>query len=389
MAALLIACAIAGTEIPAQFTSVMTQITPWSMGKPLPSFFAYDRTNGRMRSDAMSILPFVPKEWIGTPEEWSNTTQWSMSDGIYFSVNNQTRKVSQVEKFADPFSWLPFANLSGSETVDGKLTDVWASDVPNVGHFRYYVSHDGIPVRHFSNVSYPKLPGQPPQYQATQMDFTTYKAGVSPQAFAGFNKSAALFPPACPVPSDLTPVTLDVFIFHPEHSNNISGQDVGDAVGDASFVCQDALTNNTKNDNYSVVSMYTLEVYPQFGQYKMCNHYDPSICIGDEPILVGKEASMGLGVFGGQCSYNDLAGTWYSLPPSGLCANNTRPTSPDVCTWRIVKKIKTIDSKCLFNEHKMLQTCIQEVRLPYPKSTEIFVNAFKEVDPAKGGCPAL
>ncbi len=98
-----------------------------------------------------------------------------------------------------------------------------------------------------------------------------------------------------------------------------------------------------------------------------------SVCIGENDIAVGREASFGVKddwyvrsqsqpssstahtyslttpySSSGQCSDNSDVGTWFSLPAFGKCATADQPFDMNKnCTWRINQRVKTIDSKCL------------------------------------------
>ena len=52
-------------------------------------------------------------------------------------------------------------------------------------------------------------------------------------------------------------------------------------------------------------------------------------------------------------------------------------------------RTKTIDSKCLFTQQGFAAACRNESRAPFTEATAIFLQAFAEDDPSKGGCPAL
>ena len=379
---IIMTCAVSPPEVPPQFTSNIEQMAGYTFGKWSTGSLVYDRSHSRLKLYSSNLMGVAPVQWEGTPLAWSNWTQWTVSDGTYYSEEGQCRKLISADQFSDMFSWVGGSSFSGTTTIRNITTDVW-SLFSSTSRLQYYVTPAGIPIRYVANVSSAENPSV---WQSTIMDFMTYTPVANPSEFADFNKSEALHPTRCPPPQDLTPIVLDMYIFHPSRYYNISGQDTADAVGDTAFVCFDALSNHTKSDNYSVISLYSVEVYPQFGQYKQCNFYNPSVCLGNEPILVGRAGSWAFGEFGGQCTSNNLTGSWYSLPPAGLCVNDSRPTSPDVCTWRIIKKVKTIDSKCL-TQRGMLSACSEDVRLPYPKATKIFVTAFNEDDPSKGGCP--
>ncbi len=100
----------------------------------------------------------------------------------------------------------------------------------------------------------------------------------------------------------------------------------------------------------------------------------PRICTGRNDIAVGREASFGVKddwyvrsqsqpssstahtyslttphSSSGQCSDNSDVGDWFSLPAFGKCATADQPFDMNKnCTWRINQRVKTIDSKCLF-----------------------------------------
>ena len=378
---IIMTCAVSPPEVPPQFTSNIEQMAGNTFGKWSTGSLVYDRSHSRLKLYSSNLMGVAPVQWEGTPLAWSNLTQWTVSDGTYYCAGGQCRKLIPADQFNDMFSWVGGSSFSGTTTIRNITTDVW-SLFSSTSRLQYYVTPAGIPIRYVANVSSAENPSV---WQSTIMDFMTYTPVANPSEFADFNKSEVLHPTRCPPPQDLTPIVIDMYIIHPSLHYNISGQDTADAVGDAAFVCFDTLSNTT-SDNTSVVSLYSVEVYPQFGQFKQCFSYNPSVCIGDEPILVGRTGSWGFGEFGGQCTSNNLTGSWYSLPPAGLCVNDSRPTSPDVCTWRIIKKVKTIDSKCL-TQRGMLSACSEDVRLPYPKATKIFETAFNEDDPSKGGCP--
>eukprot|EP01060_Flectonema_neradi_P041429 TRINITY_DN983_c0_g1_i8.p1 TRINITY_DN983_c0_g1~~TRINITY_DN983_c0_g1_i8.p1 ORF type:complete len:630 (+),score=122.01 TRINITY_DN983_c0_g1_i8:48-1892(+) len=281
-------CSVPQPEVPTQFSSSLLLNGPMSLGKWVPGQLVYDRTQQRTKLTTDLLAGLAPVQWEGTPAAWSNWTQWTITDGTYFSTGAQFRKFIDATSFYDMFGWVPETTFSGTTTINNKTVNIWELSTPTA-FFQYYVSDDGTPVRQVENIFAARLPGTPAIWQNTTMDFMTFEPVAPPSEFSDLNTTAALYPPACPPPEDPTPVVLDMYIFHPSGENNISGQDTADAIGDAGFVCFDVLSNNTKNDNYSVVSLYSVEVYPQFGQYKPCNNYHPPICIGGEPILVGRE----------------------------------------------------------------------------------------------------
>ena len=81
-------------------------------------------------------------------------------------------------------------------------------------------------------------------------------------------------------------------------------------------------------------------------------------------------------------------GEWFSLPHGGHCTGGAAPDGK-ACTWRATR-VKTIDSKCLFEQHGYVAKCAEgAARAPFKAAEVTFGKAFAAVDPAKGGCPAL
>ena len=82
-----------------------------------------------------------------------------------------------------------------------------------------------------------------------------------------------------------------------------------------------------------------------FGQYALCNGYPPR-CIGTERRFVGREAAAGFKARGGQCSDNSATvGSWFSLTAAGQCGVGAAPDGV-ACSWRAVRKVKTVDIGC-------------------------------------------
>ena len=180
-----------------------------------------------------------------------------------------------------------------------------------------------------------------------------------------------------------------IYVFHPANEFNISGQDVGDGTGDVFFVCEDVLTNQgtSVDHHYQWITMWNLLHNPRLGQYQNCNGYPPQ-CLGAENFLVGHEAGNGLGKpLAGQCDRNPLTGEWWSLPEGGRCRGATTPAGGK-CTW-VATRQKTIDSKCLLDQLSFKSACAVDGRAPFAVATKVFLIAFAQDDPSKGGCPPL
>ena len=71
------------------------------------------------------------------------------------------------------------------------------------------------------------------------------------------------------------PASLTGYIFHPRDVFEIANQDVGDAQGDVTFVCEDVLKNGlpsnaSGNGTYQIITQWTIEHMSSFGQYQNC-----------------------------------------------------------------------------------------------------------------------
>ena len=108
-----------------------------------------------------------------------------------------------------------------------------------------------------------------------------------------------------------------------------------------------------------------------FGQYQNCNGYPPK-CAGSNNFLVGHSGAQNQGPVpnNGQCSSNPLVGEWYSLPVGGKCTGEARPHD-GTCTWR-KHHIKTIDSKCLIEQHGFKEVCAKDARAPFSAVSRTF-----------------
>ena len=70
--------------------------------------------------------------------------------------------------------------------------------------------------------------------------------------------------------TNLTRETVGVFLAHPRAFVYLDDQDSGDARGVVSFICPD-LTRPLLTNGYDVISLWSVEVDPRYGQYEQCN----------------------------------------------------------------------------------------------------------------------
>ena len=60
------------------------------------------------------------------------------------------------------------------------------------------------------------------------------------------------------------------------------------------------------------------------------------------------------------------------------------PDGPDgvACTWRKKRRVKTIDSRCLFEDHAFRDRCKADARVPFTTAVGAFKAAFASEDGA-------
>lgn len=209
------------------------------------------------------------------------------------------------------------------------------------------------------------------------------------------------FAPACENGRGLDPVPLDAYIFHPGMSvedYNIEDQNVADLAGDAAFICMDWLFHESPrlDHNYTLISRYSLEISPAFGQYRPCNGYPDTIppgpsCVPGDPRLVGREAPFSAGEGELRCAAGSPLGFWYQLPKGGRCSTGHRPSKEawaTGCTWSVQKRLKTIQQACLLRNHNFLQYCKADVLEDkgFGRSMKALEAAFASEDSSLGGC---
>jgi hypothetical protein len=307
-----------------------------------------------------------------------------------YMIQNGRCEEDPGESFQNMFAWVPLSKFVGTQTLgplfENRTCDMWSLEVPFVGNLSICVQQNEIPVLYAISSNSSNT------IEVEQIYFGKDLNTTAPPA------SEFVPPPNCFVPDPPCPngavAELEAFIFHPAHMFDLINEDVGDLLGDTVFICNDV--NNTSFDHFQWVSRYSLQVWAGWGQYSLCNRPSPNqtgVCTGEEKYLVGREAPYGIKAqMCGQCTDNSDVGNWYSLPTAGLC-NSTQSLGPDSskgeCSWRVVKRLKTIDSICLVKTNGMGEMCAIEGDYPFTKTCAIMLRSFDYDDPAQGGCPAI
>jgi len=323
--------------------------------------------------------------------EWFNSTVFSIDNSTFFKINDNRYLAGGNAPFDDLFSWVPAAEYGGQITHAGQQVERWTFNAQNPkmpSSFELLVRDSGVPVRLAQNITVPNA-----VYNVTY-EFSNFLPGLGEieRVWDTFNKTEYISPMVCPAASPPALTNVTMWIFHAKHVMDIDGQDVGDEAGDVVFVCQDVIANQSlgTDHGYEWLTQWEIELVPRWGQYQNCNGHPPQ-CIGQENFWVGREHAeyMGLPAFERQCgASNELTGMWFSLPIGGQCMEGARPGDGS-CTWRIARRVKTIEGKCLFEGQGFKQACVAEQRSPFPTATQLFKKAFASEDPSKGGRRAL
>jgi len=358
---------------------------------------ASDSNLKRMWSRAGSVIPYAPIQFVGTPLEWLNSTTWATADGAYQVLSGAKYPGSSdgYPRFVDEFRMLKRAHYAGEAVFQGTAVHKWLvrSFFPGAGVVSTLLMStiaDGTPLFMEQNTSF-KMPGSTSKVPIQESSvYVSWQADGecfgNTGAWEDFDPELFTNPPPCDADHIPPPTSMTSYIFHPKNEWNISAQDNGNAQGDVYFVCEDMLSNQSAYNGYQIISEYTIDYVPRFGQYQNCNGY-PSTCFGNEHFWVGHEAALGQGSpSGGQCEDNPLTGEWYSLPVGGKCAAGAAPGDGS-CTWT-ASRVKTIDAKCLF-ARGFIDACTAEMRAPFPNASKIFAAAFTSDDASAGGCPPL
>eukprot|EP01064_Diplonema_japonicum_P009538 TRINITY_DN17007_c0_g1_i1.p1 TRINITY_DN17007_c0_g1~~TRINITY_DN17007_c0_g1_i1.p1 ORF type:complete len:397 (+),score=78.23 TRINITY_DN17007_c0_g1_i1:52-1242(+) len=377
--------------VPASFTADVLSITtkPASGSKYTAlETMLYDKENVRLARISTTNTTHAPPSWSGTGKDLYVQATIALNTTTFFQLDSRNYVAMQESTFPDAFAWVPFSTYMGNTTVNGVPVSEYYLSIPGTGHYYYYCTSAGTPVRTFVNTTAGGLPGVPVTITLVEETYTNLVRSVNSTYFTSFNTTAAYHPPVCPQVPKPSLVTLDVYIFHPRDNVTISNQNVADILGDTSFVCSDAISNHTAADHYDVVSWYKVEMLPVWGQYQFCNGY-PGQCLGENKFYVGRELPFGMTQGGGQCDEEELkqVGTWYSMPEDAECKEGQVPGDGS-CTWRVVQRMKTIDAVgCLFKELGMLSSCQMEVP-PFQQTSQLFHGAFT-ASVGQGGCPAI
>jgi len=79
---------------------------------------------------------------------------------------------------------------------------------------------------------------------------------------------------------------------HGSAEYEVAESNTGDYIGDVFFICSSLFTGRNVTDGMSLVSLFQVEIYNNYGRYSFCNFYQ---CQGGSTTLVGRETTSSLG----------------------------------------------------------------------------------------------
>eukprot|EP00466_Bigelowiella_natans_P002258 jgi/Bigna1/91242/estExt_fgenesh1_pg.C_940014 len=408
-------------SLPERFSANVTQTGGFSSGNATLYYDGVKRVQVNVGEPTNASI-------FGLPGIAQSSTYLN-EDSSYFLLNGVCRPLGNMSSssshFYDMWAWLKYSKYGGEKDFEGKNVSVWCFKSKDVNLTLFTAankdentsSNGVLPVAQFTE-GFSGLPGQTPRHYTYSLTFRDIDATPPPPDKLEIPKACVEPPPTCkaPPPGSISQssafssssssssatsnnnnnkfiMLMDHYIAHPPNIYNLANQDTADMLGDTVFTCFDVRSGGTKKDHYGVISHYKIWVDGRFGQYALCNGYNPGTCVGREDFKVGRESSLGTKEKGGQCANNTDTGSWFSFPEKGQCQSKQQleDSTPTACTWYIEERVKTVNISCPFYTHGMLSACQNDQgKIPlYEKARSIFETAFLYNDEEKGGCQDL
>jgi len=396
-------------RVPKRFKAPF-QLISSGLGFGSKGLFVQDVERKAMRMDIPGSFPLTPKL---DPPLFVNRTTLSLGKMTY-QLSGSSQRIcrsfsgfSRAPGFHDMFSWASNPLLSeflGSHSVAGRQCTLWKFRL-GLGLVHQTLCADGnAPVElNISLAGHTKVSGYSMSFRFEKLE--AQGSDVDPELLDKPGECETVAP-ACSNGRGEGPLALDAYVFHPGMSAidyDLGDQNVADLTGDAVFICADRMQNNSASSfidhNYTRISRYSLLVAPAYGQYAACNGYPDTsppgpTCFGGDTRLVGREAPLFAGDGELRCASKSPIGFWYGLPKAGRCMKGRAPgldAWKSGCTWSVLKRLKTIDQKCLLDDHSFVRQCFEDVQegKGFPRSTAALAAAFSSEDASKGGCPDL
>lgn len=296
---------------------------------------------------------------------------------------------------ADPYAalYIGLQNKTGTSVRSGKPCDIW---VGNGTYWNYQtkisvcLGEEGVPFE----MNQTMYIGDRAASSTRQVWSNIDVGPIAESTFLPSKACATNYPTkACVVPEDAEKSkVLDLYRIHsPTEPLSLVNRNIGDALGDMAFTCQTGGAGFSA-DTDNVVSRWSVEVSPDYGQYSHCLYdrvHHANVCVDNSGMKVGRESAeaFGSGALAGQCTPNLDVGSWYSLPAKGQCPEG-QPLGTNGCTWANARRLRTVNVSCVMQDRGLVASCKSEYgHAPFTKSMEIFKLALASADPQKGGCP--
>lgn len=378
--------ALAGPSLAPSWTAHATQRYPASTLAAQVGTYWRDAPRQSWRFHSVSSEPiFHPEDHIHQDQLGKNI---SAPIGYNLNMTIGTGADSVCKAFPQPyydlFSALQYARETGSGVVAGEPCSIWKfhyeSPTQNLS-FSSCIASDGVP-RQFNMTTGGAYKAASAQYWT----FVNVSVGPVPASvFINSDACANRWPmPPCKATGTGVEVVDMYRVRSSQEPNVLANRDLGDALGDMAFFCALAGIDET-----SIVTHWRVRANSSWGQYSYCLYQSgKNVCYGTTGKLVGRESAIGMGkgAYQGQCSLNDVVGSWYSIPAEGECAEGA-PIGSDGCTWS-GKALRSVGAGCILNERGLKQSCaVERGHAPMLKSAAIFRAALASSDPAMGGCP--
>eukprot|EP00937_MAST-01D_sp_MAST-1D-sp2_P001362 g1362.t1 len=367
----------------------VTTAFPSSAGLPITKTLGTDGMVGTFYYSAPlgAMLYNTSTSFVGMPfgqmEYYTAAT-----DGSY-TLNGRCLDVADATfknlDFLTPFAHCPFGapgaptsclnTGTANSPYYNEPSDMWNLTTPQINFTVWLSKSTGMPTGHSLALYRSVFPGEPKTNVITTYGFRN-AANITSTAAEAMDLAAVLTPPptcsaqavtavcsdcaAVPEFCDATlasagPLNVTWYRAHPEGLSDPASHNVADALGDTGFVCltEVGAGGHIGAGGDNVTTQYEMEINPNFGPYAFCNseHGEAGTCFGGNGVSIGQEGAIGLGRYAGRCSGPANAnqiGNWYSMPQEGQCdtgkAVGTQNSYGKVCTWRVVRKVKTVSN---------------------------------------------
>eukprot|EP00443_Scrippsiella_acuminata_P071094 CAMPEP_0115434552 /NCGR_PEP_ID=MMETSP0271-20121206/33204_1 /TAXON_ID=71861 /ORGANISM="Scrippsiella trochoidea, Strain CCMP3099" /LENGTH=415 /DNA_ID=CAMNT_0002859985 /DNA_START=150 /DNA_END=1395 /DNA_ORIENTATION=+ len=271
-------------------------IVQYTGGMVTKGHMFYDRTHQRIRQiiDSHQAI-FTQDDRMHFDSVTVNATGLNQNVTVGLGADAVCKAMSMP--YVDQFAVFALAHHTGSGVVDGVPCEVWTAEVPSA-NASACIAADGVPRELNSSAG----------WGLTRVRLGNVTVGPLDPAIFAISLACANRYPTKPCPEG-GPRTFSVYRIHgAEEPPELTDRNVGDGLGDMSFVCAIGALEAYRT---KLVSSWVLTANASWGQYAYCRFMGgKNSCYGGTGKQVGRESAMGLGKghLQGQCSTNDDKG---------------------------------------------------------------------------------